>query len=95
MKDEEFSDFYNSKVVNNSKNIYLCNRFISSPFFERTYKNKIDINDYLKTDFKIEYLDVFPIHNYSISKRNLFGRISKRPYGSQSFELHLQNSKIV
>jgi len=95
MKDEEFSDFYNSKVVNNSKNIYLCNRFVSSPFFERTYKNKINITNYLKTDFKIEYLDVFPIHNYSISKRNIFGRISKRPYGSQSFELHLKNSKIV
>ena len=95
MKNEEFSNFYNSTIINNSKNIYLCNRFVSSPFFERTYDNKINITNYLKTNFKIEYLDVFPIHNYSISKRSLFGRTSKRPYGSQTFELHLKNSKIV
>ena len=95
MQNDEFNEFYNSNILNNSKNIYLCNRFISSPFFERTYDNNINITHYLKKDFKIEYLDVFPIHNYSISKRNLFGRTSKRPYGSQSFELHLKNSKFV
>ena len=32
----------------NAKIIYLVNRFVSSPFFEQTYQNDLNIFDYYK-----------------------------------------------
>jgi len=93
MIDSEFERFYHSNIMDRAENIYLCNRFVSAPFFEKTYNNKINILSYLKKNFKVEYLDVFPIHNYSQTKRKLFGRSFIRPYSSQGFELHLKKNE--
>ena len=38
MKRESFKNYYDSYLLNNSKYIYLINRVVSSPFFEKTYE---------------------------------------------------------
>ena len=42
-----------------SNSIYLVNRFVSSPFFEPTYQNTLNVFDYEKK-IKTTYFDVFP-----------------------------------
>lgn len=93
MSDEFFENYLNSQIFMSSKTIYLVNRFVSSPFFERTYKdNSKNIINYIETDnFKINYLDIFPIHHYQIIKRNLFKINAKRPISSPYFELIMKN----
>jgi len=86
MKKEFFNFYYNSKIINSSKVIYLVNRFVSSPFFEQTYDTDINVLNYLKHNFKVKYFDVFPIHHYYTFTRELFGRNSKRPISSPYFE---------
>ena len=46
---KSFEEYFNNKIVKNSKAIYLVNRFISSPYFEPTYDDKINVSDFSVT----------------------------------------------
>lgn len=91
MKKSNFSEYISSSLVKNSVYLYFVNRFISSPFFEKTYDDNINILDYLKDLNKnILYLDMFPIHHYQIINRKILGRNAFRPVSSSYFELLLK-----
>lgn len=90
MKRNNFEQYINSQLLQNSKYLYFVNRFVSSPFFEKTYDDNINILDYFKKLKKhILYLDVFPMHHYQIINRKILGRCAYRPVSSPYFELIL------
>lgn len=91
MKKNTFLNYYNSKIFQSSKKSYLVNRFVSSPFFEKTYDNNSTILDYLKTSKKTYYFDIFPMHIFMLTKRKLLNRSEFRPISSQYFELILSS----
>tara|TARA_B100000767_G_scaffold270862_1_gene295385 strand:- start:223 stop:1284 length:1062 start_codon:yes stop_codon:yes gene_type:complete len=88
-----FNYYFKKKFINNSKIMYFVNRFVSSPWFEPTYKNDLNIFDYENKNFKTNFFDIFPIHHYKNVKRNLFGRNSYRPISSPYFEKIMINKK--
>ena len=92
MKEQTFENYKNSKVYKNAKFKLLINRFVSSPYFEKTYDNSTNILNYLNKD-TIKYFDIFPIHHYQSPKRKLFGSIKNRPMSSPYFELLLENNE--
>ena len=92
MKEEVFKNYKNSNVYKNAKYKFLINRFVSSPFFEKTYNNTTNIMDYISND-KTKYFDIFPIHHYQSPKRKLFGSIKNRPMSSPYFELLLEKNE--
>ena len=72
MKKNNFSEYINSSLIKNSDYLYFVNRFISSPFFEKTYDDNINILDYVRNLNKnILYFDMFPIHHYQIINRKI------------------------
>lgn len=77
MSRSDFNGYLTSQTLNKSANLYMVNRFVSSPFFEPTYKNDLNIFDYKFSGHNLKYFDVFPIHHYFSIPRNLLG--SKRP----------------
>ena len=81
-----FNYYFKNKFINNSKTLYFINRIVSSPWFEPTYKNDLNIFDYENKNFKTIFFDIFPIHHYKNIKRKLFGKISYRPISSPFFE---------
>ncbi len=94
MKEEDFNYYFQSDIFNNSKFIYLVNRFVSSPNFEKTYDNSLNIFDYVKkANFEIDYFDIFPIGHYLNIDRKIFGKKIYRPLSSNHFELILKNSE--
>ncbi len=86
MKKKTFNEYFKSKIFEHSKNIYLINRFCSSPFFEKTYDDQINIFDY-KTDKNISYFDIFPMGHYNILRRKIYNREFFRNISSPYFEL--------
>ncbi len=94
MKRKTFENYFNSRVIENSKYIYTVNRFISAPFFEKTYDTDLNIFDYTNNKFEREYFDVFPIHHYAVPKRKVFNYSRKRPVSSPYFELILKNYSL-
>jgi len=88
-----FDYYFKNKIINNAKIIYLVNRVVSSPNFEPTYRNDLNIFDYENKNFKTDFFDIFPIHHYKNVKRNLFGRNSFRPVSSPYFEKIMINKK--
>ena len=89
MKKEVFLEYLESAPSKNSINIYIANRFVSSPFFETTYDTDTTIFDYQFSSHSLKYFDILPIHHYQIPRRNLFGRMAPRPTSSPYFEMHL------
>jgi putative sugar O-methyltransferase len=87
MKKTTFLEYYNSNIFQKSKRSYLVNRFVSAPFFEKTYDSESIILDYLKEDKKTLFFNIFPMHIYLLTKRMLFDRSEFRPISSQYFEL--------
>jgi len=81
-----FNYYLKSEIINNTKSVYLVNRFVSSPWFEPTYDNDLTYEDYKINKFNLKYLDVFPIHHYKNIKRNLFGLKAHRCISSPYFE---------
>ncbi len=88
MKEEVFDNYKVSNLYKNAEYKYLVNRFISSPFFEKTY-GEINTNvlDYINENDSISYFDMFPIHHYHVPKRKLFNSTKNRPCSSPYFEL--------
>jgi putative sugar O-methyltransferase len=91
MKEEFFMEYMNSNIFKKSKFSYLVNRFVSAPFFESTYPGKLSILDYLQDDRDVSHFDVFPVHQYMLTKRELFGRKAFRNTSSSHFELITHN----
>ena len=92
MTENTFEDYFNSDYLNKSKYLYLVNRFVSSPFFENTYKNNINIFNYQNKNFSKLYFDIFPINHYQTPYRKLFGRSAPRPTSSSYFEIIYKNN---
>jgi len=83
-------NYINSKLWREAKAIYSVNRFISSPFYDKTYDTDLTIIDYLADNSrKIRYLDVFPIGVFLRINRNVFGIKRFRNISSNYFELIL------
>lgn len=93
MKKSFFKKYFNNNIVDNAKILYLVNRFVSSPYFEPTYQNDLNIFDYYKKNFKLLYFDVFPIHHYKNIYRKVLGKYSYRPISSPYFEKIMINKK--
>jgi putative sugar O-methyltransferase len=87
MRREWFLNYFNSNLLKNAKKTYLVNRFISSPFFEKTYDTDLTYNDYIIKNKSPIYFDVFPIGHYLILNRTLFGRHYHRNISSSYFEI--------
>lgn len=87
MRPETFQSYYSSKLITNAVNLYLVNRFVSSPFFEKTYDTDLSILDYMTRESRVEYFDVFPIHHFMAFERELFGVNGLRNTSSAYFEM--------
>ena len=86
MKKITFDKYINSSVIKNSDYIYFANRFCSSPLFEKTYDDSINIFDY-KLKQELFYFDVFPISHFQITLRNILKRTFFRNVSSPYFEM--------
>jgi putative sugar O-methyltransferase len=87
MRREHFEQYMNSSLFRNADKMYLVNRFVSSPFFEKTYDTDINVRDYLAPGKEVSYFDIFPVNHYQIIRRKLFGRTFFRNTSSSYFEL--------
>ena len=90
MKKNDFRKYLKSKILLNSKQIYFCNRFDSSPFYDPTYEDKFSILDYLIDGYKIKLIQNSGIHNYLMLPSRLFGTKKVRPTSSNYFDLILE-----
>ena len=86
MKPESFKLYIESYLYKKAKNIYLVNRFVSSPYFENTYDTDLSILDYNLKKNDVSYFDIFPIHHYMLLKRKVLGRKQFRNFSSPYFE---------
>tara|TARA_Y100001968_G_C19444616_1_gene764592 strand:+ start:3401 stop:4471 length:1071 start_codon:yes stop_codon:yes gene_type:complete len=82
-----FKSYINSELLKTSKSIYFCNRYDSSPFFEKTYQESYSLLDYLLEGYQIILNRNSGIHNYMTPIRNLNGVTKPRPISSGYFEL--------
>ncbi len=87
MRRLHFENYIYSNLFKTASSKYLVNRFVSSPFFEKTYDTDLTLLDYLDSDSKISYFDIFPIHHYAIYNREVFGTKGFRNVSSPYFEL--------
>lgn len=87
MSRDTFFSYFSSKLFSKAKIAYTVNRFVSSPFFEKTYDNDLTVMDYYNSARRIDYFDVFPIHHYMLIKRKLFNRNAYRNISSPYFEM--------
>ena len=71
---------------NEPPSIVVQRRFNSSPFYDMTYDDQINIFDYkIKKD--IFYFDHFPIHQYNVANRKVLERKFFRNASSSYFEI--------
>jgi putative sugar O-methyltransferase len=87
MRRGTFENYMKSRQFSNAGKIYLVNRFVSSPFFERTYDTDLTIVDYLNQIKNLSYIDVFPIHHYMQVKRRILSSFRHRNVSSSYFEI--------
>lgn len=88
MKREFFNKYVKSSFFRNANQLYIVNRFVSSPFFERTYDSDLTVFDYQFEGFKINYFDVFPIHHFDLPQRSVLGVKQFINASSSQFEAH-------
>jgi putative sugar O-methyltransferase len=87
MQTEVFLQYLNSEVFKNSKYQYLVNRFVSGPFFEKTYPNETNIFHYITANRDRVYFDIFPINRTVLARVNTLFGSSYKPISSQYFEM--------
>ena len=87
MRKNTFESYLNSYLIKNAKTLYFCNRFDSSPFYEKTYQDKSTILDYLINGFEIKLIQNSGIHQYQMPVRKLFDKVMSRPISSGYFDL--------
>jgi putative sugar O-methyltransferase len=86
MRRKHFENYMESDLFLKAKKIYLVNRFVSAPFYERTYDSDLTIVDYLRANRRILYFDIFPIHHYLLMRRKILGHMAYRNVSSPFFE---------
>lgn len=87
MRREFFNVYMRSRLFAESKKVFLVNRVVSAPYFEKTYDTDLSVLDYVFPNRHVEYFDLFPIHHYLIVRRPLYGRESSRNFSSPYFEM--------
>lgn len=85
-----FESYLESTPVTNAKSVYLVNRFVSAPYFEQTYDNNLSILDYRFKNHQITYFDIFPIHHFLSTHREVLGLARPRNSSSSYFEMLLK-----
>jgi putative sugar O-methyltransferase len=93
MRRQHFLNYMNSELFTKAKKTYLVNRFVSAPFFEKTYDSDLNVFDYISDQKIVEYFDIFPMHHYQLIKRNILGGNFFRNTSSSYFELIAQSKK--
>lgn len=93
MKKTTFNNYVKSKIFTNSKSIYYANRIFSSPYFDATYDDSLNIFNYQNSIFSLKYLDILPVGNFNISNRVVNNREFFRNFSSQYFEMILTKNK--
>jgi hypothetical protein len=91
MKRDFFNQYTKAKFFRHADSIYLVNRFVSSPNFEKTYDSDLTVLDYQFPEFVNRYFDVFPIHHYAAWRRSLFGSQKIVNTSSSYFEMFATN----
>jgi putative sugar O-methyltransferase len=86
MQRDVFKNYIDSEVAAKSSTIYTVNRFVSAPFFEKTYDNDLSVLDYQFSSHRLSYFDVFPIHHFAEFSREFFGVTRPRNTSSSYFE---------
>jgi putative sugar O-methyltransferase len=87
MRREFFRHYMTSRLFTQARKAFMVNRFVSAPFFDKTYDTDVALPDYLSSARQVEYLDVFPIHHYLLVRRAVFGREEFRNASSPYFEM--------
>jgi len=87
MRRSIFDQYLDSEIFSKAAKQFIVNRFVSAPFFEKTYDTDLTIIDYLRSDRSLDYFDVCPIHHYMLVERELFGRYGPRNISSPYFEI--------
>ena len=87
MKRSTFNSYFSQNFLDKVEKIYLANRFVSSPHFEKTYDSDLSVLDYLTNTHELKYFDILPIHYYFLNKRSLNGINAFRPLSSPYFEM--------
>ena len=90
MSSENFDYYYHCNTTSQAKFIYSTNRFVSKPSLDETYDSDLTLLGYILPNFKISYLNRFPMHNYQISKSIFLGNKGYRNASSGSFELIME-----
>lgn len=86
-----FKRYMNSEIMKKSKFVYFCNRYDSSPFYEKTFQESYSLINYLIDGFNIILNRSSGIHNYMMPMRKLFGVKKARPISAGYFELIQKN----
>ena len=71
----------------------MSNRFISSPWFEKTYDTSINILNYLSNKFNLICFDILPLHINLQSNIKVNGKIKKRAPSSNYFEIIMKKNE--
>jgi hypothetical protein len=93
MRRFHFEVYMKSPLAKSAAKHYLVNRFVSAPFFEKTYDSDITFLDYLSESRNVNYFDVFPMHHYQIIRRKVLGNDGYRNISSPYFEIILDKSR--
>ena len=86
-----FNSYLESKLIKESKYLYFCNRYDSSPFYEKTFQESFSMMDYLVEGFKVKLNRSSGIHNYMKPIRYLFKNKKPRPISAGYFEIIQKN----
>ncbi len=95
MRRVHFEQYMHCPLAEYAKRHYLVNRFVSSPFFEKTYDSDLTILDYLSNGRSINYFNIFPMHHYQLIERKILSGKGFRNTSSPYFELITSNSKLL
>lgn len=87
MKRDFFYRYTKGQFFRHADSVYLVNRFVSSPNFEKTYDSDLTVLDYQFSEFTIRQFDVFPIHHYAAWRRRIFGSQRTVNTSSSYFEM--------
>ena len=82
-----FKSYIESDLIKNSRRLYFCNRYDSSPFYEPTYEESFSTLDYLVEGFKTTLNRSSGIHNYMMPVRKLYNVSKPRPTSSGYLDL--------
>ena len=87
-----FNSYLDSKLIKNAKKLYFCNRYDSSPFYEKTFDVSYSLLDYIVKNFSITLNRSSGIHHYLTPVRKVFGVTKPRPISSGYFDLIQENN---